>query len=208
MDIDSFRIIRFATIAITFIVSIIYWQRYKHSQQRYFPVYMGFVLLIECLATINVRFWHSNPTHIYLIYTNISVLYFLNWFKLILERAILPLLSMITFLVFSTLGTISLGISGGILHSLVSAGSILILVNSFAYFMELLRSNEVIRFLRLQQFWIVAGLVLFYIGFFPVHILQPYVSQNKFWITLFITILNVLQYGFFTISFLCLKRKS
>ena len=209
MDFDYFRIFRFAAIAITFIIALLYWQRYKNSHQKSIPFYLGFVLLLEIVATIGVVYSHRDPANIYLIYTVVSVFYFLNWFRLILSGAIVPKASLVFFVVYILLGSLYFNTLGGNLKHLISVGSILILVNSFTYFISLLKSDEVIKFLRLQQFWIVAGMVLFYIGFFPVHILQPYmIKDNQNWIRLFITILNILQYGFFTISFLCLRRKN
>lgn len=89
----------------------------------------------------------------------------------------------------------------------INALSIMILFCSFLYFMKLLKSNEVIHFQLLPEFWFVAGLLIFYIGFFPLNI---YLGKGYKFIEIYriaIAILNLLMYSGFTIGFYVSRRR-
>ncbi|HEY0678013.1 MAG TPA: hypothetical protein VGD17_06995 [Chitinophagaceae bacterium] len=93
-------------------------------------------------------------------------------------------------------------------HTLTySIGCFLIVVISMYYFYELLQVPRSINLKREPAFWIVAGLLFFYICTLPIlgvaNYLFSFPSVIARSLEQIITILNILLYSLFTIAFLC-----
>ena len=189
-----------------FIAATLTWKKYKNSTQKNFIFFLGFVLIVEILGYIISQFFHMKSQRVYNVYTVVSFYFFLYWFNLILNK---KLLIKIFVLVFS----ISIGFAilyENFLTELwripLTIGTILILICSGLFYYKLLNSDEIFYYQKSQKFWIVTGLLIFYIAFLPIQLFQPYLNISSLTYSISLTVLNILLYGFLTISFLCIKK--
>jgi hypothetical protein len=91
------------------------------------------------------------------------------------------------------------------------AGVIGLLIIVVVYFYELLNSDKLFRFYRQPEFWICAGVLLFYLGTLPFHLAWNIASVKfaKAYINtkgIFYSLICIM-YLFFSISIICLKPK-
>lgn len=92
-----------------------------------------------------------------------------------------------------------------------SVGSLLIVLFSITYFLDLLRLPKSEDLITNPYFWICSGLLFFYICGFPLYGLvnlwadiAPILIDN---LSRFINILNIFLYSLFTISFICIRTR-
>ncbi|OYW19960.1 MAG: hypothetical protein B7Z54_02450, partial [Sphingobacteriales bacterium 12-47-4] len=92
-----------------------------------------------------------------------------------------------------------------------SVGCLLIAFFSILYFLDLLRLPQSEDLITNPFFWILSGLLFFYICGFPLYGLvnlwaniAPILIKN---LDRFINILNIFLYSLFTISFICIRTR-
>ena len=187
----------------SFISSVYYWKNYRNTAQKYFPVLLFVTILLELSATISVYKFGKESFIFYNIYSFVSISFFLYWLGSIQNRKMMLRLSISIFAV----SIVASFFTGSIFDSLYGiplvTGSVLILFSSFLFFKKLLYEEGVVNFLNNQQFWIVAGLLFFWIGFLPVYLLINSLSMKDPLIAMAIPFLNILLYGCFIIGFRC-----
>lgn len=90
-------------------------------------------------------------------------------------------------------------------------GNLILLIFLFRYFFTLIRSEELFSFYKVIDFWVAAGLLVFWLGSFPYYgllnllwKLYPSLFYSYSWLVVF---LNYLMYISFTIGFLCKKSR-
>lgn len=188
-----------------FVFAIVMWPKYKNTTQRNFIYFLGFVLVIECFGYLLPILYGVKSGYVYNVYTILSGLFLLTWFKSILQTKKLVIVFIFVFITsigyslffqaFSVLWKIPLVVL-----------AITILICSTVFFSDLLTKNEVVNFKTDQKFWIVTGCLVFYISYLPLVLLQKYFGLSGIYYRIPITISIILMFGFIIKSFLCLKK--
>nr|MBK9653417.1 hypothetical protein [Bacteroidota bacterium] len=84
-----------------------------------------------------------------------------------------------------------------------TVGNLFILVYIIIYFIDLVRSENILKFNQLTTFWIALGMLIFYLGTFPFYGLYNELTKN---LVIFIpaawvaTSLNYIMYLMFTVG--------
>lgn len=200
------RILLWSFQVAAFIAAILMWQKYKNTTQRNFLFFLGFVVIIEILGYILPKQFNIKSAYIYNVFTIVSGFFYLFWFWLILKykRLILVFVSVFLIVIFHALLFQDFA---KLWKTPLIVLTILILISSTVFFSDLLGRKEAVNFKSDQKFWIVTGVLIFYIGYLPIPLLQKYLSISGIYFRLTIMILNIIMYGFLTKSFLCLKKK-
>lgn len=188
-----------------FVLAIVMWPKYKNTTQRNFRYFLGFVLVIECLGYLLPIICDIKSGYVYNVYTIISGLFLLTWFKSILQTKRLVIVFISVFI--ASIGYCLFFQAFGVLWKIpLVVLAIAILICSTVFFSDLLTKNEVVNFKTDQKFWIVTGCLVFYIGYLPLVLLQKYFGLSGIYYRIPITINIILMFGFIIKSFLCLKK--
>ncbi|WP_147677484.1 hypothetical protein [Algibacter pacificus] len=201
------RIILWSFQALAFIVAVLLWHKYKNTPQRGFLGFLAFVVFTEVAAVVCVSMCHIKSYWVYNMFTVISGSFYLYWFYQILSYKKLILAFGLLFFISIVLALFQERFFLGLWRIPLTTITVLVLICSTLYFSELLNSSRVITFKTEQQFWLVTGLLIFYLGFLPLQLLMPYIKIKGADYLFAIMLLNIIMYGFFTISFLCLRKK-
>jgi len=195
------------------ITGFIYWRKIKTSAFKWFPVYLGFIVISEYIGVslhntadngmLNAAFFNYFEIPVEFLFF-FALFYFTqtsgSYKKLIVLCACLYLLSW--FLDMVVLKNIE-----GAFHSFsCTTGNLLLLVVILRYFVFLVTSNNILYFWKDMLFWICTGLLVYYLGTFPYYGLRNTLALN--YPNLFTTysyivyILDSLMYIMFTFSFI------
>ena len=192
------------------ITGFIYWRKIRMSYLKWFPVFLLFIVLSECIGTFFTPPVYKLTNFVYFNYFEIPVEFlFFFWlfynaiaFKknknLPLICAGLYLLSWLTDLVFFGMREFS--------SFSYTFGNLLLLVVILRYFIFLVTSNHILTFWNDMLFWICTGLLIYYLGTFPYYGLRKtfstYYKNLYFTYSYIMYILNSLMYVMFTFSFI------
>lgn len=188
-----------------FVFAIVMWPKYKNTTQRNFIYFLGFVLIIECFGYLLPILYGVKRGYVYNVYTIISGLFLLTWFKSILQTKRLVVIFISIFIV-SISYCLFFQEFGKLWKIPLVVLAIAILICSTVFFSDLLTKNEVVNFKTDQKFWIVTGCLVFYIAYLPLVLLQKYFGLSGIYYRIPITINIILMFGFIIKSFLCLKK--
>ncbi|MEE9349237.1 MAG: hypothetical protein V3U80_04260 [Flavobacteriaceae bacterium] len=187
------------------IAAILYYPKYKHSSQRYFVYFLSYVVLNEILGYLVSANGYAN-WFLYNIFTIVSFSFYFYWFFAILKEKKMVILLSILFSVSIFYALIYEDFFSAIWSIPLTVGTIIILILATIFYRNLLNKTEVVNFKRSQKFWIVSGLLIFYLGFLPIQLFMFTLSIKGIPIRIMITILNIILYGCYIKSFLCLKK--
>jgi len=190
-----------------FTVATITYKKHKNTKQKYFIYFLGFVLVVELLGYLIPQLFKIKNQFIYNIFTIVSFSFYLYWFNLILKRKRLINIGYILFAISIFFSIFFEDFFKDLWKISLTTGTVLVLFFSVFFYYDLLKRNEVFYYQKSQNFWIVTGLLIFYIAFLPIQLLQPYLDVKSINYRIIITILNIILYGIFTISFLCTKKR-
>jgi predicted neutral ceramidase superfamily lipid hydrolase len=186
-----------------FLVSVYYWKNYKNSAQKYFPFLMFLATIIEVIANVRLYCGKETSNFLYNVYLIISFVFLLIWFIAILKRKIIPKILLFFFLAATVFSVFTESATEDLYFYVLMTGSVFILVGAFLFFKQLIETDAAVYFIKNQQFWIMSGLLVFYIGFLPFYLLVRNLDLHDYRIGLVIPLLNVLLYGCFIIGFKC-----
>lgn len=189
-----------------FIAAGITWNNYKNTTQRNFIFFLGFVLIIEFLGYTIPLLFGIKSQFVYNIYTIFSFYFYLYWFNSILNKKFLIKIFAIIFSISIVLALLFENFLLRLWRVPLTTGTFLILMCSGIFYYDLLNSNDIFKYQKSQKFWIVTGILVFYIAFLPIQLFQPYLQVSSLSYRIPLTILNILMYGLIAISFLCLKK--
>lgn len=208
MEIRVVDFIQWIMILLAFVVAIV--KRKNFGPPRlYFEWYMLFVIGIQICSELLYAYGSGEYGNsiIYNVYDVVTYLFFLRWFYHILPYKILVLISTV---VYGMAFVISLFVEDYIIDfSRINTytGTLVILILTNAYYVSLLKREEIVSFTRLPSFWIASGLLIFNIGYLPLTLLI--LSKSTFVLfdlSIVTTLLTVVLYGCFIKAFLCPKE--
>lgn len=187
-------------------VAIYYWPHYKNKSIWIFLPFLVYTFLNELLAMMLSFHFRIRNYPMYNVYLIVSFCVYLYWFDQLLR---LHFWKWIILLLFSLVVIYDIfidGFSNGLLKNTLYFQAVLMLTFSLAYFSNLLRRNEVIHYQNLPEFWIVTGLLMFYIGFIPLSIANGTIKMHNTYM-IAINILNYVLYGCYIIAFYVSGRR-
>lgn len=188
------------------IAAIWYWNAYKHTTQRYFLAFLIYVVVHEVLGLFYQVFLTGYNDILHNVFTLISFLFYFNWLhKILKERKWIIYILTAIFIIVYSYDAIQLDPWNNLYLTPIIVGGISILILTISYFVELIREDRVVSFQKSQRFWIVAGLLFFYIGLIPLLLFHKYLDYSSFNYGFVIDTLNIVLYTCFIKSFLCLK---
>lgn len=184
------------------IVAILNWKKYKNSSERYFLFFLIYVVFNEVVGS----FIGSKNLYIYNIFTILTISFYLFWFYQILKNKRLIKGLSLVFLLTIGYSIIKERFWTDLWTIPFIPNSIIIIICATLFFNNFLNSEKAINYTGSQQFWIVTGILIFYIGFLPMALTWDMIDRNALPFRLVLTILNLILYGSFIKSFLCLKE--
>ncbi len=202
-----FKITLFIIQLSAIIVGIYYWKDYYNTKQKYFLFIIIFAFLIDLFSGLISGYTGKRFSLLYNILTIVSFLFYLYWFYHLLNKRKLILLFILIYLVTTIYFLITKNIITELYSRLYLVGTISILACSILYFVAMIKTNLVIEYKHSQRFWLVTGLLIFYIGYLPLHLLLPIIKANSLEFKIPMIILNVLLSGCYIISFNVAKYK-
>lgn len=147
---------------------------YKKWKKGYIKWFVFYLSLITILVGINSVLIHFKKQNEFVVLNQATVaieMLFINWFfyKSLPSRfKILPVIGSLFYcsaLVFEKYNFVN---SGYYFESLsYTVGNLFTLVYAIIYFIDLIGSDKLLHFYRLATFWIVLGILIFYLGTFP-----------------------------------------
>ena len=137
-------------------VAIYFWRYYKHAVIWIFLPFLLYSFINEISAIVLAKY-HYPVRPLYNIYTLISFGVYLYFFDKLYKLKIWKWVFMVLFLSIWIYDFITKDFCKTMFDNAINALSILILFCSLLYFTKLLKSNEVIHFQLLPEFWIVSG---------------------------------------------------
>ena len=192
---------------IAIIFAVYYWSNYKNTNQRYFLFLIIFSLLCDQVngsisVYLNERV--SLLINILIIVTGYFLLY---WFNKVLNKKIIIKVLVTIFSLTTVYSFVTLNFYYHFFSILLTIETIIILFCSVLYFTELINNNKVINYYKSQQFWIVIGLLVFHIGYLPLHLLLGIIKTDTIEFKSAMLLLNIILYGCYSYSFVVSKYK-
>lgn len=182
--------------------AILNWKLYKNSTERYFLFFLIYVVCNEVAGYLI----GSKNLFLYNIFTIISVSFYLFWFHQILKQKTLIKFLGLVFLSTIVYSVIKEDFWTNLWTFPFIPSSIIIIICSTLFFSTFLNNHKAISYTNSQQFWIVTGLLIFYVGFLPIALTWGMIKPGSYPFRLIMMTLNLLLYGFYIKSFLCLKQ--
>ncbi len=181
------------------------WEKLQAGNLVYFPLYMLFVVIIEVCSHFNSI--HSLDKQLYSLFDVVTYSFFISWFYSILGKNKLVVLLGVCY-VISLIFSLMLEDITRELTIQSTVGTVIMFLLSILFYTSLLKSNQLIDFIKLPAFWIVTGILIFTLGYLPITFsLTKDFLPSRDVVYLILVVVNVLLYGFFSIAFLCPQKR-
>ena len=202
----DFAILGFRILVITaLLVSIYRYKQISKTSLRNFGYYFAMVILIETGA------YFSDDRRIdnifYTIFDVLMFSFFILWFYEVLSKRIYVIRLLVLYFVLLLISFIVEDISKPLIIA-QTGGTIILFYLTVRFYVRLLNSDEVVQFLRLAEFWITIGLLIFNLGYLPLSWaikLDISITREISLILTFFT--NAVLYSCFIKAMLCPMKK-
>lgn len=198
------------------VTGFVYWKKIRHTYWRWFPVYLGVIVMVELTAmyiSMVVRDRQLNSDLYRFFGIPIQFLFFYLLFYKYLENTRekrWPLIATACYLV-SWIADLIYFRKIGFLSFSYTMGNTILLVLLFLFFIKFINSEEILKYRSSLMFWVCLGLLVFYLGTFPFFALRNtlYKSyKDVFYVYWYISfVLNYIMYILFAIAFIWGKPK-
>ncbi len=197
----SFYFICFATI-----MAFLKYNKFKKSKYQYFSLYIGFIFILE---TLSLKFFNFNNLPFYNTLIILSFLFYFYFYKNIFRikksQRLMSIFS-ILFILFGLFDLIILknNFLNNFLNNTLVFGSFLLIITIIVFLIEIVKNEDIVFNIKKSFiFWVSIGILLFYIGIFPIMITINYLKYGSYQIyDLVITILNFIMYSCIIIGYL------
>ncbi|WP_090836659.1 hypothetical protein [Olleya namhaensis] len=184
------------------IAAILNWKKYRNTKEKYFLFFLVYIVFNEIAGF----FIGGENLYIYNIFTIVSVSFYLFWFHQILKNKTLIKCFGLVFLCTIIYSAVTQDFWGSLWVFPFIPSSIIIIVCSTLFFNNFLNNKKAINYIDSQQFWMVTGILIFYIGFLPLALTWGLIDLRSVSFRIIIMLLNLILYGCYIKSFLCLKQ--
>jgi len=199
------------------IAGFVYWKKIKSTYWRFFPLYLGIIVIAEIIGTyLNARKM-SHYTVVIFSYGIIPLeIFFFLW---------------LFYNEFKKLNVKWLSVAGGFMYILCfltdilfvsrhnywflsfsyTAGILILVIHILSFLFRLAKSDEVLSIKTNMMFWVCLGLLVFYLCSLPFFGMGNFLLKN--YNNIFINyarltfVFNCMMYALFTIAFICGKPK-
>lgn len=199
------------------ITGMVCYFKYKKSVWFVFSIYLIILFCFEYVGyRLGVNKMYKANTILYKTLVIPSIFLMYHWvFSKILPSKSKKLIgfSAIFFVLFAILENTFLGKEHFYSISIsLSYGCLAVLFFSLQYFLNLLKSDELLVYYKVMAFWFCVGLLIFYLGSFcKLSLFNSLAfSKNKELVQAFnwvFVLLNYIMYSLFAIGFICSKPK-
>jgi hypothetical protein len=190
------------------LVGCITCKKWNGSYLKFFVFYLCIIVISEsCNRLIDIR-TQIGVNYFTIIIVPIEIL-FMNWFfykSLSQNKKILIIIGAALYIISWIVENTLFAKSGYYFRSLsYTIGNLFIAIYAMLYFIEFVNSNKVLTYKKSVVFWIVLGILLFYVGTFPFYGLYNELAKKLdiFYPVAWVAIsLNYCMYLLFTIGFI------
>lgn len=182
---------------------------------RTLPFFLLLTLFAECAGPLHLLRFHGNNHLFFNVFTAVEFVYYSWMFSRVLYRKKekrLVAATLAGFILFTACNIVFIQGTGRFHTISYRVGALMIATWCFLYFRQLVRGRGPIRPVADPFFWISAGLMFFYLGFFFYFNAFDYIVYNhvafheQLW-SIISNTLNTLLYSCFTIALLCPARR-
>lgn len=189
------------------VAAIYFWKNYKNTNLWIFLPFLIYSFIHELISFLFVEVFRYNPRPLVNVYIVISFLVYIYWFDKILNlrywKWIIGLIYLVTFLY----DLFDHGFSNQLFKTGLLIQAIMILSFSVIYFIRLLNDNKVVYYQKIPEFWIILGLLTFYIAFTPLFLVTGKGYNIVIAYYTAINILNFILYTCYILGFYATSRK-
>lgn len=193
---------------ITIVIAVVQWRHHKNTTERYFVFYLATAVSIDLAGYFFPLLYGYNMMFIYNILILICFSFYLYWFFTILNKSKLIVYLAIILGAVICYSILFVHFYTKLWSDVITVGTILILVCTTFFYSKLLKQEELENYFTSRKFWIVTGLLIFYVGYLPLHLFQK-LDNSVVHTTAYLfalTILNIILYGFISIGLLCKRN--
>lgn len=203
---EILQLLVYPTLALILVLAIWYWPKYKYSTQRYFLLFVIFIVITEILGNFFEEMTGLKDFCIYNIFSLVSLSFYHYWFYQILRHKKICLAVSAIFVLSAIASMLTESFFNGLWTYILCGGNVSLIVLSLLFYSDLLKSNDSITYYTAPTFWFTTGIFIFNIGFVPVAFFQDLISQERLEYRLVLTALNLIQYGSFGLGFINSKN--
>jgi hypothetical protein len=200
------------------VAGFIYWNKIKQSYWRWFPVYLGVIILTELTGEYLLNVKHDLKLNIAIYsYFGIPIQFFFFYWIFYQQfkgtaKSKWPLVSAVIYFICLVADLLYISKIRLFFESFsYIIGCIFLLILILLYFTRFIKSDEIIKYKSCLMFWVCTGLMFFYIGSLPFYAFRTDLYREHrsfFYIYWYIQFgLNYLMYLLFIVSFIWGKVK-
>jgi hypothetical protein len=194
---------------ISLIVSILCYSSLKNTVLRYFPFFLLFIVAAELTGTYIGQVMHESNHTLYNFTYLIGFIFYTTLYykiyKVPIHRKILVYISVL-FILFYVLNIFFIQKIGIFNSYSVIVGSLVLIVYTCLYFLELIQQVKAEKTLTEPMFWISTGILIScLIGFFYWTFFELKIDRSGTLLRLLIKNAVLVRYLCFSIGFLCQK---
>lgn len=214
---------------LAFVFGLIYYQKNKSRETYYLVWFLGITIFTELFrwyayfvdsgflsflkdTVFQSNYWVGNS------YALLSYLFYINYFKwFLLDKKSIKIINWLS-VIFLIISISEILFSGGFFHRFMPisnmAGTLFVFISIGYFYLELLKSDQILVVNRSLPFYISVGALLFHLCTTPVFIYSVYYSNSidPSFVNLYRHIIfstNVLLYSIYIIGFLiCFQTKN
>lgn len=194
---------------VTAILATIHFKKYCLTTERYFLYYLWYSVFTETISVISAYIFNHDFVTIILLYDIVSFSFFIFWYFTILNKSINKKILLIAVVFFYGVTIYEFCFLDWMVtnkYTLIS-GAIVIIIGSFLYFSEILKSNKILNIKEDLRFWIGTGLLLFNVGYIPIEIFKEIFNAHNEVRIIILICLNVILYTCYSLGFIWAKKE-
>ncbi|MEO6455863.1 MAG: hypothetical protein ABIN97_17410 [Ginsengibacter sp.] len=200
------------------ITGFLYWKKIRHSYWRWFPVYLGIIVVTELVAeyflyakndlTVNINIYRFFGVPFEFLFLFWLFYQYLNN----TSKNKWPVFSAAIYLICLLIDLLYVGKMKLLFDSFsYTIGNILLLVLLLMFFLKFIKSDDILEYKSSMMFWVCLGLLIFYLGSLPFYGIRTTLYKEYrdfFFVYWYIQYgLNYLMYILFALSFIWGKPK-
>jgi len=192
------------------VLGTIYFKKYFSSTEKYFFYYLWLTFFIDALGAFFGTFLKMKISWIYILFVFFSFLFYFYWYYTILKKKLfkkIVIFFSIVFTIYAVINFLTLSWTDLYHRQTIIFGSFIIIVVSLFYFSELLNSDKVLNIKNELRFWITTGLLLFYVGVFPLMVFYEQFEKNYITAHILFIVMNAILYMCYSLGFIWNKKK-
>lgn len=167
---------------VTAIVATIFYYKYKNTYLKYFLFILWYIVINEISGYCCRTFYNKNNSILYNIYYIINFTFLLSVYRNFISNRSYKTYINFFIIIYWISCIINLFYENCFKEAQVIPyiiASTFLIVSIVMYFIEILRSEQILKITRNLLFWISIGLLLFHIGYIPYKIVQKFLKIDS-----------------------------